>query len=59
MHTVRLVYKGESKLLKRDYLESLKLASKRKIKSISFPAISSGVYGYLKPDFEFCYQKLK
>ena len=35
-----------AKLLKSAYLESLKLASERKIKSISFPAISTGVYGY-------------
>ena len=38
--------KGEAILLKSAYLESLKLASTRKIKSIAFPAISTGVYCY-------------
>ena len=38
--------KKEAALLKSAYLESLKLASARKIKSISFPAISTGIYGY-------------
>jgi O-acetyl-ADP-ribose deacetylase (regulator of RNase III) len=41
--------KGTSKeaaLLKSAYLESLTLASKNKLKSIAFPAISTGAYGY-------------
>lgn len=38
--------KEEALLLKSAYLESLKLASKQKIKSIAFPAISTGAYGY-------------
>jgi O-acetyl-ADP-ribose deacetylase (regulator of RNase III) len=50
IHTVGPIYKdgnrGEAKLLKSAYLESLKLASARGLKSISFPAISTGVYGY-------------
>ncbi len=50
IHTVGPVYKdgtkGESKLLKSAYQESLKLASARRLKSISFPAISAGIYGY-------------
>jgi len=50
IHTVGPRYRGgntgEATLLKSAYLESLKLASARKIKSISFPAISTGVYGY-------------
>jgi len=50
IHTVGPVYqggnKGEAALLKSAHLESLKLASARKLKSISFPAISTGVYGY-------------
>jgi O-acetyl-ADP-ribose deacetylase (regulator of RNase III) len=50
IHTVGPKYKegskGEARLLKSAYLESLKLASKRKIKSIALPAISTGVYGY-------------
>ena len=50
IHTVGPVYqggnKGEAALLKSAHLESLKLASAKKLKSISFPAISAGVYGY-------------
>ena len=50
IHTVGPVYqggaKGEGALLKSAHLESLKLASTRKLKSIAFPAISTGVYGY-------------
>lgn len=50
IHTVGPVYqggnKGEAALLKSAHLESLKLASARKLKSIAFPAISTGVYGY-------------
>jgi O-acetyl-ADP-ribose deacetylase (regulator of RNase III) len=50
IHTVGPVYTGggrnESKLLKSAYLESLKLASKKGLKSLSFPAISTGAYGY-------------
>ena len=50
IHTVGPRYqggnKGEAALLKSAHLESLKLASARKIKSIAFPAISTGIYGY-------------
>jgi len=50
IHTVGPVYqggtKGEANLLKSAYLSSLKLASARGLKSISFPAISTGVYSY-------------
>jgi O-acetyl-ADP-ribose deacetylase (regulator of RNase III) len=50
IHTVGPRYQGgntgEAALLKSAHLESLKLASARKIKSIAFPAISTGVYGY-------------
>lgn len=50
IHTVGPIYyggnKGEAALLKSAHIESLKLASKRKMKSISFPAISTGIYGY-------------
>jgi O-acetyl-ADP-ribose deacetylase (regulator of RNase III) len=52
IHTVGPIYRGgkrgEAELLKSAHLESLKLASKRKINSIAFPAISTGVYGYPK-----------
>jgi len=50
IHTVGPVYrggdKGEAELLKSAHLESLKLASANKVKSVAFPAISTGVYGY-------------
>ena len=50
IHTVGPVYqggmKGEAAFLKSAHLESLKLASAKKLKSIAFPAISTGVYGY-------------
>jgi O-acetyl-ADP-ribose deacetylase (regulator of RNase III) len=50
IHAVGPVYqggtKGEAALLKSAHLESLKLASAKKLRSISFPAISTGVYGY-------------
>lgn len=50
IHTVGPVYRGgasgEAELLRSAYLESLKLASARKLRSIAFPAISTGVYSY-------------
>ncbi|HVQ01242.1 MAG TPA: O-acetyl-ADP-ribose deacetylase [Candidatus Thermoplasmatota archaeon] len=50
IHTVGPRYldgtKGESELLRSAYLESLKLASGKNLKSIAFPAISTGAYGY-------------
>lgn len=50
IHAVGPVYrdgrKGEPELLRSAYLESLKLASASGIKSISFPALSAGAYGY-------------
>ncbi len=50
IHTVGPVWGGgnrnEAGLLKSAYLESLKLASKKGLKSVSFPAISTGAYGY-------------
>ncbi|MCX5840631.1 MAG: O-acetyl-ADP-ribose deacetylase [Deltaproteobacteria bacterium] len=50
IHTVGPVYqggtRGEAALLKSAYLESLKLASARGLKSLAFPAISTGVYAY-------------
>jgi len=48
IHTVGPVYRGkgdEEKLLSC-YINSLKLADENGIKSISFPAISTGVFGY-------------
>src|SRR5271157_2034096 len=38
--------KGEAALLKSAHLESLKLVSSKKLKSVAFPAISTGIYGY-------------
>lgn len=50
IHAVGPIYqggtKGEEKLLRGAYEESLKIASKKGLKSISFPAISAGAYGY-------------
>lgn len=61
IHTVGPIYREGNKieaiLLKNAYMESLKLASSRKIKSIAFPAISTGMYGY--PIHEAAYIALK
>ena len=50
IHTVGPRYhdgtEGEPQLLKCAYLESLKLASTKHLKTIAFPAISTGAYGY-------------
>lgn len=50
IHTVGPVYSGgkqyESELLANAYKNSLNLASKYKLKSVSFPSISTGAYGY-------------
>lgn len=50
IHTVGPVWRGggqgEADLLASAYRESLKMASGQKLKSIAFPAISTGAYGY-------------
>ena len=49
IHTVGPVYSGSEKdmeNLQNCYLNSLKLAKKHGIESISFPSISTGIFGY-------------
>jgi O-acetyl-ADP-ribose deacetylase (regulator of RNase III) len=50
IHAVGPIYRdglhGEPELLASAYRESLKLASARGIKSVAFPSLSTGVYGY-------------
>ena len=50
LHAVGPIYVGghkrEPELLKGAYFSCLKLASEHSIKSIAFPSISTGVYGY-------------
>lgn len=50
IHTVGPVWKGgdrgEAKLLAACYENSLRLAAERQLKSIAFPAISTGAYAY-------------
>jgi O-acetyl-ADP-ribose deacetylase (regulator of RNase III) len=49
IHTVGPVYSGkeeDARLLSSCYRNSLKLAKENDVKSIAFPAISCGVYGY-------------
>jgi len=50
IHTVGPIYqggmKGEADLLKSAYLESLKLAAAKGLRSVAFPAISTGIYSY-------------
>jgi len=56
IHTPGPVYgngkSGESEILANSYLNSMRLAKDYKLGSISFPAISTGVYGY--PGEEAC-----
>jgi len=61
IHAVGPIYRGgksnEDKLLYNAYYNSLKLAKENNLKTIAFPAISTGVYGY--PKEEACEIALK
>jgi O-acetyl-ADP-ribose deacetylase len=49
IHTVGPIYKGkiqDAALLASAYRESLKVAEEHNLKSVSFPSISTGAYGY-------------
>jgi O-acetyl-ADP-ribose deacetylase (regulator of RNase III) len=49
IHTVGPIYKGKKMdaiILSNCYINSLQLAKKKGITTISFPAISTGIYGY-------------
>jgi O-acetyl-ADP-ribose deacetylase (regulator of RNase III) len=53
IHTVGPVYHGrpeDAQLLGNCYRNSLRIANERSLKSIAFPSISTGAFGYPLPD---------
>lgn len=54
IHTVGPIWdggkKGEADTLRNCYINSLKLADENNVKTIAFPNISTGVYGYPKEE---------
>lgn len=54
IHTVGPVYaggsSGEAELLRSCYRESLRLAAEAGVRTVAFPCISTGVFGYPKPE---------
>ena len=54
IHTVGPIYKdgrsGEPESLRSCYRESLRLASEAGLRSVAFPCISTGIYGYPKAE---------
>ncbi|MGE5556027.1 MAG: O-acetyl-ADP-ribose deacetylase [Methanocella sp.] len=54
IHTVGPIWRGgvhdEAKLLRRAYWNSLKLAASYGLRSVAFPSISTGAYGYPKEE---------
>jgi len=54
IHTVGPIWhggkRGEREVLARSYKESLRTAATQELKSISFPSISTGAYGYPVPE---------